>query len=484
MDQPFGIDGVAAHHFQGRGGAFFADGDARDEEGIHGASADHIADVEHVVVRLLRRAMGCGNEGPREFGIRFERGHGNAFSFRIAQSRKRAAIDATRVDVDRVVEPFGPRHGRMPIDDSGRAAIPGGPIQADGQAKFVGLARGLAIEGKGSHRARCAPDQFFFHPRVCHDEIAAVERVMADETVEEIRIAFAIPRIDLRQRIGKAIRGPDPLAPKGAHQAGIVIPGHAQGRACLDHVHDEIEHMGDFRTAVHQVPQKDGFAPRRRCDMIGLNTVTEFVQQRDQFVVTPVDVADDVKRPALVLAVRPNPLAGDAHAPNFGFGAQRVNPPKPLALEAFERAAQLVALMPDHMPAKIPVGPRCVALATQGFGHVQYNRDRENVVLFCQCDEGLARAFLNTRGVDHRQLVIAEAFARDKVQGLKCLFGDGLVRFVVAEHPAKEIRGQDFGAFEVGLRKRGFPRARRADEDDEGDFRDCDVNGFGHSGKR
>ena len=124
---------------------FFADGDARDEKGIYGAFAGDVVDVEHVVVRLLCGAGGMGDKRARGFAICFEGGYGNAFFFWIAQGCERAAIDAARVDVDGVVEPFGVGYGGVSIDDGGFAAISRRPVEADGQAKFVGFARGFAI---------------------------------------------------------------------------------------------------------------------------------------------------------------------------------------------------------------------------------------------------------------------------------------------------------------------------------------------------
>ena len=171
---------------------FFADGDARDEKGIYGAFAADVVDVEHVVVRLLCGAGGLSVKWARGFGIHFERGHRYAFFFGIAQGGERAAIDAACVDVDGGVEPFGMGHGGMSIDDGGCAAISRRPVEADGQAKFVGLASGFAIECEGAHGARGAPGQFFFHSCVCNYEVAIVEYVVADEAVEEFCIAFAV----------------------------------------------------------------------------------------------------------------------------------------------------------------------------------------------------------------------------------------------------------------------------------------------------
>ena len=72
-------------------------------------------------------------------------------------------------------------------------------------------------------------------------------------------------------------------------------------------------------------------------------------------------------------------------------------------------------------------------------------------MLFGQCDEGFAGAFLYAGGVDNGEFVIGEAFGGHVVEGFKCLFCDGLVGFVVADESAEVVRGEDFGWFEVGV---------------------------------
>ena len=72
-------------------------------------------------------------------------------------------------------------------------------------------------------------------------------------------------------------------------------------------------------TAIYEVAEEDGFASRRWCDVVGLNVVAEFVEEREEFVVTAVYIADDVKGAVVVAAVGPNFFACDVCALDFVF---------------------------------------------------------------------------------------------------------------------------------------------------------------------
>ena len=142
-----------------------------------------------------------------------------------------------------------------------------------------------------------------------------------------------------------------------------------------------------------------------------------------------------------------------------------------------------MALLCDDAMGKVAVWAVFVALAAEALGHVEDDGDGEDVMFFSQCDEGFARAFLYAGGVDNGEFVIGEAFGGYVVEGFKRLFCDGLVGFVVAEESAEVVGGEDFGRFEVSFGECGFARARYADEDDEGDFGECDVHGVVISAK-
>ena len=55
IDEPPGVGGEAAHHLQGRARVLFADRDVALQARLDEALAQHVVDVQHIVVLLLRR---------------------------------------------------------------------------------------------------------------------------------------------------------------------------------------------------------------------------------------------------------------------------------------------------------------------------------------------------------------------------------------------------------------------------------------------
>ena len=74
---------------------------------------------------------------------------------------------------------------------------------------------------------------FFFHASVGDHELAIIQNVVADELVNELSrdareavIALVI-RLELAERIIKAVRDFDVLAPDSAHELDVMIAGDA-----------------------------------------------------------------------------------------------------------------------------------------------------------------------------------------------------------------------------------------------------------------
>src|SRR6478736_2800575 len=100
---------------------------------------------------LERRAHRRVAEGADRFAIDPRRRDGDDLLFRPTQRGQIAAETTAGIDAERVVHPLG-------LDDRGASAIPGGPMVANGEPKFVGLATGFAIETEFANRARGAAD--------------------------------------------------------------------------------------------------------------------------------------------------------------------------------------------------------------------------------------------------------------------------------------------------------------------------------------
>ena len=217
---------------------------------------------------------------------------------------------------------FGNR--RVAVDHHRLAAILRGPVVADRQAELVGLAGGLAVEREVAHLARAAALHLLLHAGVRHHQLAVVEHVMADQAVEELGDLLPELRrllLELLQRLGQPVRDLHVLAPQLAHQLHVVVAGHAERRSGLDHAHHQPQHVGNLRPAVHQVAEEDRLATLRRMVDAEIRSPSRSstgrsraAQQLAKLVEAAVDVADDVERAVLVLAVVPQRLALDLAA--------------------------------------------------------------------------------------------------------------------------------------------------------------------------
>ncbi len=190
VDQPPGVGGEPAHHFQGRRGVLLPDGDAAPEPGRDDPLAQYVLGVEHLVVDLLSRQGGCPLVGRQErssrFTVRSGGGDRHELLLRVAEGGELASEDAAGVDVDRTVQPVGLRDRRMTVDDHRLAPVFRRPVEADGQAELVGLAGRLAVEGEIPDLARAPPLHLLIHPGVGDHELAVVEDVVAHEAVQEV----------------------------------------------------------------------------------------------------------------------------------------------------------------------------------------------------------------------------------------------------------------------------------------------------------
>ena len=211
VDKPFGVGGEATHHFESGHGVFSGDSDVVLQAGADEAFAGDVGEVEKVVVDLLgaegrRRRLGRKRLGAFIVGV--EGGDGDEFFLWIAESGELAAVDAAGVNVDGAVEPLGFGNGSVAVYDDGLAAIIAGPVVADGQAEIVNFAGGFAEEGKVANRRGAAALHFLLHAGMSDDETAAIENVMADESVEKFCDLLAEFRrlfLELREGLDNAM---------------------------------------------------------------------------------------------------------------------------------------------------------------------------------------------------------------------------------------------------------------------------------------
>ena len=149
---------------------------------------------------------------------------------------------------------------------------------------------------------------------------AVIQHEMAHQAIKELhhlRSELGRLLLQLGQRLGQPVGDLHILALELAHQLLVMVARHAKGRAIRHHTHDQLEHSGDRRSTIDQVTQEDGPATGRRlggdCTAGFAYGIAKLLQQGDQFVEAAVHIADDVKRPVLVLQVGPKRLPLDRH---------------------------------------------------------------------------------------------------------------------------------------------------------------------------
>src|SRR5262249_2719927 len=146
--------------------------------------------------------------------------------------------------------------------------------------------------------------------------------------------------------------------------------------------------VNDPRAAVDQVADEDRPASLRvRVGALRTAFVTELREQPLELVAAAVDIADDVERAVLVLAVVPE--RGSLDAPRLALlrRAPLVHRPEGLLAQPAQRGAGLARLRADRVRAEVAVGPAAVAVLTEPLRQVEDDRDRQEVVLARERDE-------------------------------------------------------------------------------------------------
>nr|WP_276602773.1 hypothetical protein [Nannocystis pusilla] len=349
---------------------------------------------------------------------------------------------------------------------------------ADRQSEFVGLPGRLAEQRELPHRPRRPPLQRLLQPRVRHHQALAVERVVADQRIDEA----LDPAAELRRRRGQLRRRlREPVvrlhvrAAQVPVQLHLVVAGHAQRRPRRDHVHHQPQHLHDLRPAVDQVAEEDDPSalrvrhPQRLA--LALDRVAQPAEQRQQLVEAAVDVADDVERPAVLAAVAPQPRPLDRRRLDL-LAAQHVHVTKTLALQLAQRLAQQAALLADQRRSERTIAALLRPLEAHLRRHVEHDRHRHRVLLARQRQHRLARLGLHVGRVDHRQQPAVEPLAGDREQQLERVAGRLLIVLVVGHQAAAEVGRQHLGRLEVLARECGLARAAGPDHRHHRELRD------------
>ena len=383
-----------------------------------------------------------------------------------------AAEHAAGVQADGAVQPLGGRDRRVAVDHLRPAAILGCPLVAHRQAELVGLAGGLAIQGELAHRPGGAPLHLFLHARVRDHQAPAVQLVVADQGVDELRHPIAPLRRfggKLLQRLLQSVVQLHVPAAQLAPQLVVVVSGQADGGPGSDRVHHQAQAAGALRPAIHQVAEKDQppairvghpiATARRR--LPAFHGIAELAQQRVQLGEAAVQIADDVERPVVRTAIGLQRLPFDDGRVDVLRRLEAVFA-ESLAAQPAQRVSQQLALIADHPPADRAVAARQIAFLADPFRDVERQRHRHRVALAGDRDKLPAVLRTDVGGVYHGEAARGQALAGDEMEHLEGVGGSFLHRLVVAHQGAAGVGGEDLGRGEVGAGERRLARAAGA----------------------
>ena len=174
---------------------FLSDGHVAAETGCHHSFAHDVVDIQQVGDPVVRgRDPTCvlviADQGAHRFVVNPRRRNRHQLGFGIAQCGEPSAKDATGINIDGAVQPRRFSDRRVSINDRGPTPVAGGPVGADGQAPFVRLSSGFAVQAEVPDPGGGPPLVLFLHSRVGDHQISAVQHVVADQAVHELRGPF------------------------------------------------------------------------------------------------------------------------------------------------------------------------------------------------------------------------------------------------------------------------------------------------------
>ncbi len=309
-------------------------------------------------------------------------------------------------------------------------------------------------------------------PGVADHEPAAVEDVVADESVDELPYLgteFVGLLLHLLDGLGEAVGVLDVAALQVTAVLVLVVARDAQRVARADHGHHAAQHTGRVGAAVDEVADEDGRTARR----VDAVVVAQLAEQSLQFGGAAVDVADDVEGAGEVGQVVVPLLGDDRGVLDLLDAAQDVHLAEALALQAPQGAPEFAGVAGDDAARHVgAVGAGGVALGAHLLRYVEHDGDGQHVELLGQIDQLASAVLLHAGRVDDGAAACGEALARDVVQDVEGVPAGALVVLVVGDQAPAEVRGDDLGGLEVAVRERGLARAGGTDQHHEGEVGD------------
>jgi len=217
------------------------------------------------------------------------------------------------------------------------------------------------------------------------------------------------------------------------------------------------------------------YAGFRLCFCFG-NAITEFGEQQRQFVVTAVNVTDDVERSRFGAPVVIEWLTGDNGGLDLLRRVQREDVSEAFTLQPAQRSAQVPNVIADHVRPESAVGPPLIALIAEALRHIEDDRNRQAVKLAGEGEQRFPCLRLHVRGIDDHEFSGSQSLRGDVVQHVEGVVRCRLIGLIIADQTSAEVRRKHLRCLKMTAGEGGFPRAGRADQHDDRELWQCDFN--------
>ena len=340
----------------------------------------------------------------------------------------------------------------MSVYNSSLTAIIESPVIAHRQAVGIGFTGGFAVKAKLSNAPGRTSLIGFLQSGMSHYQAPIIKNQVADQFINKGRdglLKILALRLQLLQSLSQPMSNAHITPFELLDQLHIMVAGHAKAGSRLHRRHTQPKYIGHLRAPVYKVTEKNQAPPLGMAQAVSTNYIAEFIQKLKQFIVTAVDVADNVERSFLVLAIVPEGSTHHGSGSSFLRAIQHIDITKTFLFQKAQRLLQKCPVATHHMGAEVSVWTRSISLMADVLGHVENNRRSQTVIFFCQAQQSLSVVRLHIGGIHHSQAPRRQAFINDIVQKSKGLRRTTLVIFIIRNDAPTKIGRNYFSTLKM-----------------------------------
>src|SRR5262249_55113146 len=174
-------------------------------------------------------------------------------------------------------------------------------------------------------------------------------------------------------------------------------------------------HVRNAWSAVDQVADEDRLSILWMTpDAAAVLCITQLAEELLDLGGASVNVADDIERPMVELAVVPQRLSLDRNLGDLGFRLEHMQVTKSFPLKTAQRSLELAPLLTNHVCAKGAIRASLVPGFAHSLRQIENDCDGQHVIPARQLDQRLACFRLDVGGVDDGQQSARQALRCEK----------------------------------------------------------------------